>query len=127
MADEACFSPEDAMAIAKINASDGINIKLMKSGGLYNANAIYHIAKSAQLRCMVGCMLESPIGIAAMASFAVSKPDILCADLDAIALIKNNPVINGAQLLSNEIVLSDQPGLGIQGFRDGLTIITEVR
>ncbi len=127
MADESCFSPADALAIAKINASDGINIKLMKSGGIYNANAIYHIANSALINCMVGCMLESPIGVAAIASFAVSKPDILLADLDPIGLIKNNPVIHGAQLHGNEIVLSDQPGLGIQGFTEGFTLKTEIR
>ncbi|HVV68613.1 MAG TPA: dipeptide epimerase [Gammaproteobacteria bacterium] len=126
IADESCFSPMDALAIAKIHASDGINIKLMKSGGIYQANAIYHIASSAYLSCMVGCMLESPIGIAAMASFALSKPDILFADLDPIALIKNNPVINGAQLINNQVVLSDRPGLGIEGFMEGLTVITEV-
>jgi L-Ala-D/L-Glu epimerase len=40
IADEACFSPEDALNIAKINACDGVNIKLMKSGGIANAQAI---------------------------------------------------------------------------------------
>lgn len=125
-ADESCFSPADALTIAKLNACDGINIKLMKCGGIYNANAIYHITSSARMACMVGCMLESPIGIAAMASFGVSKPDILYADLDPIALIKQNPIIEGAQLVGNEIVLSDQPGLGIRGFKEGLKIIQEV-
>ena len=127
IADEACFSPEDALTIAKINASDGINIKLMKAGGINKANAIYHIANSARLSCMVGCMLESPIGVAAAASFATSKPNLLFADLDAIALIKNNPMINGAQLVGNEIILSDQPGLGIQGITEGFTIVGEVK
>ncbi len=126
MADEACFSAQDALAIAKNNASDGVNIKLMKAGGIHNANAIYHIANSAHLGCMVGCMLESPIGIAAMASFAVSKPNILFADLDAITLIQNNPIIQGAQLIGNEVVLSDRPGLGIEGFTDGLQIIKTI-
>lgn len=126
MADESCFSPEDAMAIAKINASDGINIKLMKSGGIHHAHAIYHIAKSAHIDCMVGCMLESPIGVAAAASFALSKPDILLADLDAIAWIKQNPILGGAQLQGNEIVLSNQPGLGIVGFQEGLTLVAEI-
>lgn len=126
-ADEACFSPIDAMSIAKMNASDGINIKLMKSGGIYNANAIYHIANNSSIHCMVGCMLESPIGIAAIASFAVSKTNIIFSDLDAIALIKDNPIINGAQLVGNEIILSEQPGLGINGFKAGFTPICEVK
>lgn len=126
MADEACFSPADALNIAINNAADGINIKLMKSGGIYNANAIYHIAKSANLRLMVGCMLESPIGVAAIASFALSKPDMLYADLDPIALIRENYVLGGAQLVGNNIVLADKPGLGIEGFSQGFTLLDEV-
>lgn len=84
IADEACFSPEDALNIAMINACDGVNIKLMKSGGLEKAQAIYHIAQAAKMQIMVGCMLESPIGVTAIASFALSKPDISYADLDPI-------------------------------------------
>lgn len=126
-ADEACFSPQDAINIVKNECADGINIKLMKSGGLYNANTIYQIAKASHLKCMVGCMLESPIGIAAMASFALSKPDILFADLDAIALIKENPLIGGAKLLGNKIILANTPGLGITGFNFGYNQISEVK
>jgi L-alanine-DL-glutamate epimerase-like enolase superfamily enzyme len=126
-ADEACFSPYDAFIIAKDNISDGINIKLMKCGGIHNANAIYNIASTAQIHCMVGCMLESPIGIAAIASFASAKPDILFADFDPIALIKSNPIKGGAQLVQNKVILSENPGLGIEGVVDGLTIICEVK
>ena len=127
MADESCFSPEDAMTLAKMEACDGINIKLMKSGGIAKAQAIYQIAKSSQIPCMVGCMLESPIGIAAMASFRVSKSDILLADLDPIILIKQNPIQGGAKLMGNEIILADQPGLGISELGEGYQPIAEVK
>ncbi|MBP9742610.1 MAG: dipeptide epimerase [Burkholderiales bacterium] len=127
IADEACFSPPDALTIAKFNASDGINIKLMKAGGIYNANAIYHIAQAANLSTMVGCMIESPIGVAAMGSFAASKPNILVCDLDPLILIKENYVMGGAQLINNQIVLANTPGLGISGFSDGLTYICEIK
>lgn len=127
MADEACFSPEDALNIAYLNAADGINIKLMKSGGIENAKAIYNIAKTANMRLMVGCMLESPIGVAAIASFALSKPDIMYADLDPIALIKENYIIGGARINGSEITLSDKPGLGIEGFIKGFTPVCEVK
>ncbi|MCW8445439.1 dipeptide epimerase [Fluoribacter gormanii] len=123
IADEACFSPEDTLNIAKINACDGVNIKLMKSGGIENAQAIYNIAKAAQMNIMVGCMLESPIGIAAIASFALSKPDIFYADLDPIYLIRDNYVLGGAQRLGTKIILSDKPGLGIEGIAQGLNQI----
>ncbi len=127
IADEACFSAEDAQNIATMKASDGLNIKLMKSGGIENAQAIYRIAKTAHLEIMVGCMLESPIGIAAIASFALGKPDILYADLDPIFLIRDNYIIGGAQRLGNQIILSDKPGLGIEGFTQGLTQIGVIR
>lgn len=126
IADEACFSPKDALNIAKMNACDGVNIKLMKSGGLGNAQAIYDIAKTAEMAIMVGCMLESPIGVAAIASFAASKPNIVYADLDPIFLIRENYVLGGAQRSGNQIVLSDKPGLGIEGINQGLNWIGEI-
>lgn len=125
IADESCFSPQEALMITQNNISNGLNIKLMKSGGITNANTIYQIAKAANLQLMVGCMLESPIGINAMASFALSHLDIIYADLDAIALIKHNPVIGGAQLINNQIVLSNEPGLGITHI-DGLVEIAVI-
>lgn len=123
IADEACFSPADALYLAQEKACTGLNIKLMKSAGLANAQAIYHVAKAAEMQVMVGCMLESPIGIAAITSFALSKPDILYADLDPIFLIRENYVLGGAQKRGNKIVLSEQPGLGISGISQGLTLI----
>ena len=127
MADEACFSINDAMNIATNHYADGINIKLMKSGGIANANSIYNIARASNLGVMVGCMLESPIGVAAIASFALSKSDIMYADLDPIALIKENYVLGGAKLVGNQVILSDKPGLGIEGFSQGLTHICEIK
>ena len=126
IADESCFSVNDALLIAKENICNAVNIKLMKSGGLRNADAIYNIAKAASIKAMVGCMLESPIGIAAMASFALSKQDLILADLDAIFLIRENYVKGGAQLHGNSIHLPNKPGLGIEGFTNGFNLICEV-
>ncbi|RUR16666.1 dipeptide epimerase [Legionella sp. km535] len=123
IADEACFSPNDALNLVKNNACDGVNIKLMKSGGIERAQAIYHIAQSAGMNIMVGCMLESPIGVAAIASFALSKPDIFYADLDPLYLIRDNYVLGGAQCLGTQIFLSDKPGLGIEGISQGLNLV----
>ncbi|MDP1574318.1 MAG: dipeptide epimerase [Coxiellaceae bacterium] len=112
-ADESCFSPDDAMNIISNDMADGIVVKLMKSGGLYAANTIYQIAKKHDFPCMVGCMLESPISIAAMASFSVSKKDIAFVDLGTLVRLKYNPIVGGMQLSKSELILSDQPGLGI--------------
>lgn len=124
IADEACFSPKDALNLATIKACDGINIKLMKSGGLQNAQAIYNIARDAgMMELMAGCMLESPVGVAAIASFVASKPDIVYADLDPVFLIKENYILGGAQRQGNKIILSDKPGLGIEGVVHGVSWI----
>jgi L-alanine-DL-glutamate epimerase-like enolase superfamily enzyme len=125
-ADESCFSISDALHLAKLNAVSGVNIKLMKCAGIQNANTIYNIAKTANMQVMVGCMLESPIGVAAIASFAVSKPDIYFADLDPIALIKHNPIIGGVILTKDTITLSNKPGLGIENLGNSFEPICEI-
>ncbi len=126
VADEACFTPNDALKIVKQEIADAINIKFMKCGGIQNAKSIYQIAKTANLDIMLGCMLESPIGVNAIASFAISRSNILLADLDPIALIKSNPVIGGATIKQNQITLSDKPGLGIEGFNQNLDIVANI-
>lgn len=126
IADEACFSPKDALMLSRLEACAAINIKLMKSGGLENAKSIYTIAKAAGMKLMVGCMLESPIGIAAMASFAVSKPEIILVDLDAICLIRTNPILGGMTLQKNVLTLNDKPGLGIEGIDHGFNLVGEL-
>jgi L-alanine-DL-glutamate epimerase-like enolase superfamily enzyme len=126
-ADESCFSVTDALNLAKLNAVSGVNIKLMKCAGIGNAQAIYNIAKAANMQVMVGCMLESPIGVAAIASLALSKSDICFADLDPIALIKQNPIMGGATLSRDTITLSDKPGLGIDSLGSSFEPICEIK
>jgi L-alanine-DL-glutamate epimerase-like enolase superfamily enzyme len=126
-ADEACFSAVDALNITQNKLCDGINIKLMKSGGIAKAKAIYYITNTAQRICMTGCMLESPIGVAAMASFSLAMPHIAYVDLDPIYLIRDNYVKGGITLDGTHMRLSDKPGLGIEGFVDGLNMIGNIR
>lgn len=125
-ADESCFSPVDALQLARLNACNGINIKLMKCAGIRNARAIYDIAQAGNLQTMFGCMLESAIGIAAIASFAASCTNIYFADLDAIALVGRNPIVGGASISGNTITLADTPGLGIESLGDGFEPLCEI-
>jgi len=124
-ADEACFSPHDALKIISQDIADGVSIKLMKAGGVYAANAIYSIANATNLPCLVGCMLESPISITAMASFAAGKQNIKFIDLDPIAMIKHNPINGGVRLDGAKLILSDKPGLGIDNI-DGVDILYNI-
>lgn len=112
-ADEAVFSGRDAQRVISGQMVDGINIKLMKSGGIYAARPIYALACWHNLPCMAGCMLESAVSITAMASFAVSRSQIIFSDLDPLTMIEHNPVIGGAVADGATIRLNEAPGLGI--------------
>ena len=113
LADEAVFGPSDAFKIIEKRAADLISIKLMKCGGINNAIKIYNMAENMGIRCMMGCMLESRIGITAATSFAASKSNMIKADLDTMLLFEHDAVIGGACITGNTITLNDSPGLGI--------------
>ncbi len=123
-ADESAFSLRDVTKIISGEIADGINIKLMKSGGLYAARPIYDLATVHNIPCMAGCMLESPIGLAAMASFVVGRRNIKFVDLDPITMIKHNPIQGGVHLDGATLSLSELPGLGITHLGDLETVIT---
>lgn len=113
MADESLFSPYDCFMLLKNRAVDILNIKLMKCGGFHNALKINAIAESCGIECMVGCMIESKIGVVAAAHLAGGKLNITGADLDAIDLIADEPIYGGVELSGNKLILSDKAGLGI--------------
>lgn len=123
-ADESAFSLRDVTKIISGEIADGINIKLMKSGGIYAARPIYDLATAHNIPCMAGCMLESPIGLAAMASFVVGRSNIKFVDLDPITMIKYNPIQGGVHLDGATLSLSELPGLGITHLGDLETVIT---
>lgn len=114
LADEAVFGPLEAMKLVNMRAADLVNIKLMKCGGLYNAAKICSIAETMGVECMMGCMLESKIGITAAASFAGGKKNITKADLDTVNLLAEDPVVGGAEFKEDLVILCDKPGLGIE-------------
>lgn len=113
MADEAAFGTYEVFRLLSDSACDLINIKLMKAGGLHNALKIADMAGTMGVACMMGCMLESKVGITAAASLAAGKKIITRADLDAAVLLAEDPVIGGVSFHKNQILLPDAPGLGI--------------
>lgn len=119
LADEAVFSPEDAMTIMKMGAADLINIKLMKCGGLYNALKIASAAEVFGVECMIGCMLEAKIAVNAAVHLACAKNIITKVDLDGPVLCSEDPILGGAVFDEKIITVSDDPGLGIHGFEEG--------
>ena len=119
LADEAVFSPEDAMTIMKMGAADLINIKLMKCGGLYNALKIASAAQVFGVECMIGCMLEAKISVNAAVHLSCAKNIITRVDLDGPVLCSEDPILGGAVFNEKEITVSDAPGLGILGIEAG--------
>lgn len=89
---------------------DGINIKLMKSGGITEALNMIRLAKSLGMKVMLGCMIESSLGISAAAQLA-SEADYL--DLDSHLLIENDP-FTGLGFKEGKLVLNQRPGLGVE-------------
>jgi len=105
--DESCLVAADIPRL--VGLVDGINIKLAKTGSLREALRMIAIARAHHLMVMVGCMIESSIGITAAAHFT---PLVDIADLDGAALLAHDPYV-GASIAGGRIRLPDSPGLGV--------------
>jgi L-alanine-DL-glutamate epimerase-like enolase superfamily enzyme len=106
-ADESCPTSERIPALA--DAVDGIVIKLMKCGGLVEAVRMAKMAKGLGLKTMLGCMMESSVGITAAAHIS---PLVDYADLDSAFLIGNDPY-RGMTIENGKIHLPEGAGLGV--------------
>ena len=89
---------------------DGINIKLMKSGGVQEAMRMIHVARAVGLKIMLGCMVESSLAISAAAHLS---PLVDWADLDGNLLISDDP-FRGVRVERGKLLLPERPGLGVE-------------
>lgn len=105
IADEAVQTSADIPALAR--AYDGINIKLMKSGGLHEAYKMAVLARALGMKVMVGCMTETSLAVTAAAQLA---PLAEWVDLDGNLLIGNDPY-EGMQIVDGRVTLADRPGI----------------
>jgi o-succinylbenzoate synthase len=118
MADESVFGPTEVIDLIRMRAADIINIKLMKTGGISKALHIADIAGMYHVECMIGCMIETSISVAAAVHVAVAKADVITkVDLDGPSLCVFNPVDGGVIFNEAEISVTDAPGLGIREIR----------
>ena len=107
VADESCRVAADIPRLA--GAVDGISIKLAKCGSLPEALRMVAAARAHRLSVMVGCMIETSLGITAAAHLT---PLLDLADLDGAALLERDPFV-GATIEQGRIVLPTGPGLGV--------------
>ena len=108
IADEALQRLDDVKRVHGVYS--GINIKLMKCTGLYEAHKMLSLAKALDLKVMVGCMTETSCAISAAAQLS---PAADWADLDGNLLIANDP-FEGVQVIDGKIVLNNYPGIGVK-------------
>ncbi len=107
IADESCIVATDIPRL--VGKVDGINIKLAKTGSLREALRMIAIARAHHMMVMVGCMIESSIGITAAAQVT---PLVDICDLDGAALLAHDPYV-GATIDLGQLKLSEAPGLGL--------------
>ncbi len=108
IADESSRTEEDVKKCVK--SFDGINVKLVKAGGITPGRRMLIEAKKSRMKTMIGCMTESSVGISAAAQLLP-----LCdyADLDGAILLKKD-IAKGVRLENGKIIFPDKPGTGVE-------------
>lgn len=112
IADEAVQTSADIPALA--GAYDGINIKLMKSGGLHDAYKMALLARALGMKVMIGCMTETSCAVSAAAQLA---PLADWVDLDGNLLIAND-IFDGMKIVDGRVWLPERPGIGVCPIKD---------
>lgn len=108
VADEAVQVAADILPLKGVYS--GINIKLMKCGGLRNALRMIDIARKADMKVMIGCMTETSCAVSAAAQLS---PLVDYADLDGNLLIDND-LFDGVKVIEGRIVLRERAGIGVE-------------
>lgn len=108
VADESCRTSADIAPL--VGAVDGVNIKLAKCGGLREAIRIVHAARAHGMKVMLGCMIESTLGIAAAVQLA---PLMDYVDLDGAALLAEDPFRGPGMAGDGTLRFNEEAGLGV--------------
>ncbi len=113
MADESCCNHHDAARLLQLGACDMFNIKLGKSGGIYDALKIINIAEQSNTVTQIGGFLESRLAFTASAHLALASDIIQYYDFDTPLMFVEDPVVGGIKYGPHgEITVPEVPGLG---------------
>ena len=93
LADESVHAARDVLAVADAGAADLVNIKLAKCGGLRAARDVVAVAHACGLGVVVGCMLEPPGALAAGTLLAMTLPEHVTHDLDALWWVEGEAAV----------------------------------
>jgi L-alanine-DL-glutamate epimerase-like enolase superfamily enzyme len=114
LADESVRDLDDLERIHAAHGAHGVNLKLAKSGGLLAAVRIGQRARELGLRVMCGGMVESRLGMAAMAHVACALGGVDFVDLDTAFLLASDPFQGGYESQGATLTVSEASGLGIR-------------
>ncbi len=128
MADESVYNHHDARKQINSGSCHYINIKMAKSGGIYEAKQIHDLAAEKGIACMMGGMLESRIALSAKLHFVYASPNIKFYDMDTCMLGHlEDPCIGGVTYDGYKLNINDTPGIGADAdgaFLEGCERIT---
>ncbi|MGI6642689.1 MAG: mandelate racemase/muconate lactonizing enzyme family protein [Bacillota bacterium] len=115
-ADEAVKDSPSLIRILERRAAHMINVKLQKCGGPSEASLLVRMAESAGMKAMIGCMIESRVGITAGLSVALGLANVYYVDLDGAFDLADDVVTTntGAQYAGGYQFLAEGPGLGLE-------------
>ncbi len=113
VADESVKTVADLETLISLKAADGVNLKLMKMGGLLPCLQIAARAKEAKLKLMVGGMVETRLGMSAATHLVAALGGVDWADLDTAWLLTSDPFVGGYVAQSARYTLTEQPGLQV--------------
>jgi len=114
MADESVKSLSDALRVAELGACDLVNLKLMKMGGIRRCAKISSLLEGAGIGCMVGCMVETKVGITAGTHLALGLANVKYADLDSHLYLTADPTGGGVVTKEGSNWLLGTMGLGLE-------------
>lgn len=113
MGDESCGTPQDLKRLIDLQACDSVNIKLGKSGGIFNALQMIRMAEEAGMKIQLGAFMESRLAMTAFAHLALCSPNIVYFDFDTALMFSEDPVDDGIIYgTKGRIELPDAPGIG---------------
>ncbi|WP_136706174.1 enolase C-terminal domain-like protein [Agromyces sp. H66] len=114
LADESVWTTHDLRRVVRRRAADLVNVKLAKTGGPTEALRLAAEAVANGVGVVVGCMMESTVGVASAASLAAAIRPGAVHDLDAGLWLHDSPVAGGLRYAGEHAVLGDGLGLGIR-------------
>ena len=114
IADESFRGPADLDRLLAARAAGAVNLKLTKLGGPLAALALGRRARAAGLGLMAGAMVETRVGLLAMAHVVAALGGVEWVDLDTAFLLAADPFQGGWQVDGARLLLTDEPGLGVE-------------